>query len=153
MKVYVIGTGEESRKFISEATDANISKILIGQDEIILQPLTSFQLMRSSVKDADYVIFLNDKDFEKCGNRIEEVPYTLYFGDENPKEFIEAQIKFELANPNLRKPTNTETTKTNESVFYTSLSTLFTSRKSPSRNDEKPGMEMSELNRSFTQTN
>lgn len=102
MKIYIIGQLKATQEFIKKATENSQGNLRVEHknmsNDITFKQLTAFQLSRNTIKDADYVVFLNDEDFKSYSDKVGNAPCTLYFGDESPEHYIREQIKFELEN-------------------------------------------------------
>lgn len=149
MKVYIIGSLKSTQDFIAKATENVRGKLRVEHEnvsnDIEFKQLTAYQLSRSSIKDADYVVFLEDQDLALSSN-VDNVPFALYFGDETPENFIKAQIKFELENVSAFNQTTAVVPEVEKKSQFSFLSIFGKSNSAPTKKtDEALGLEMREL--------
>lgn len=149
MKIYIIGQLKATQEFIEKATENSQGNLRVEHNnvsnDITFKQLTAFQLSRNSIKDADYVVFLNDDDFTSYSDKVGNAPCTLYFGDETPEHYIKEQIKFELENASVfaQKPADVELPAAGKTSSVTSFLSIFANRNTVKSSQD--GLEMKEF--------
>lgn len=164
MKVYIIGSSKATQDFIAKATENSRGNLRVEHgnvsNDIDFKQLTAYQLSLNTIKDADYVVFLDDKDFGTLSTKVDNAPCTLYFGDETPEAYIKAQIKFELENASALAQTPTVSAaaaapvEAKRSSFMNSFMTIFGKRKDSVRgNNNAVGLELVEFEQNSPKQN